>query len=1654
MKRIWTNKRWIACVSAVMICLCAIPFSPFIGVKGEVATSYTVPTMSDMLSTCNTWSGNNLLKVTQVDQNGGVRITANGGGFVPDHNMGAKTVFSLDDLTLRFKGYFNSNYFSVRFTSMDYNTSTEWGPGGNYCLRLYMMHDWYDLYYRSYNLTTSQTTEAKVCGGAQRWADLQNKEWTLHFSMNVDGSLHVELGIAGVVTGAGDIPKTALDEHDIDPTKVYLSFGFESSEATTGSIDFTGYSSDYKKAIALIDAIGKVTVDSGDAIVRAKRLYSCVPAQDRALVTNASKLAEAQEQYEQLQKKLLIVPTMEEMLSTCNTWSGNNLLKVTQNDNNGGVHIEANGGFDATNLPDYNMGSKVAYSLNDLTLHFKGYFNSNYFSVRFNSMGYNSESQWGPGGRYCLRLYMMHDWYQLYYRSYNFDTTQQTEAFVCNGAPRWADLQNKNWSLHFLMNEDGSLHVELAIEGTVTGKGDIPKKALDEHDIDPKKVYLSFGFESAEVATGGIDFVGYSNAAFRDVIKAIDEMDTSDRLSILRTSTLYAGLTEQQKEFVYNADVLTAALQTLDSMQESYDAQFTAPTMNDIDGVYPTWPDQVNVRPIETGGLHYTYTNATINMLEGLNHPYCLDGLAIRFANYKAVGGNFAVIFGNKVPNPWPNDTLTGLSVFVDPYKGAICYRPANQAEMPLTNSELLTAENLQNNPWEMAFEKNADGSFTVRVTVYAAVPFLVEAVLPYQALASYATGTMYFSLVSLYNTGEVDFLGVKGTEFPQHVVEEIDAIGTVTADSAEILGKVVSDYRELTERQMPLVTNYEKLQKAVKDYRDCILERDGALPAAVLQVEQKIDAIDMQALSSLTVNGADVAYEELADTDKLLVGNYEKLWQTSRQHQQMIADDVCALLPYYGSSKLLEMHSGAITEQSTAGDIQRFRWNGATAGMLDGTAVVMDIDGLYLKFSRLYRQIGSTGNFALYFSDGVTVKDDRGNDKIVAGWTYERTADHPEDISKCCLALAFDVVNGKMIAYPNGATVMQNDLLKYENLSLKTFSIEINQLASMDYFVELTVEDQTITGTIPASAVRNVPGLFTPNECFVALSSWGNNADGFITEDKQSMVLDFVGLRRGNQEVAVQELIDAIGGTVSTDCRQAIERAETAYAALPEYVKARVNNYNVLTGARFQLDRLTNDNATVAAVEELIDEIGTVTVFSGNAIDAAQEAYLQLTQPMQAKIRNADVLKKAVKQYRKLTDPSWEDDGALYGWAYDAVMSSDYFYSRESLAAYWNDQLTLTNLDNGGMHFNWKNAFRIVRTGKRFGYDLDGLEIKLNNFTKGETEGRVAFLFGTPDTNRYFMEYESGIYNQNSTICLALVLDTVTGELLAYPNRAVVLQSDALKYDNITGKHFTLKFSEMQNGGFLVRVWVDGVEETLSGVLPTGVINAAPMLLDTQDCMVLLSPWVNDKTGRNDSSAHTMAIDVLSVRQREEIRATELLTKVESTIAALDKKVTAANKESVLNAMAEYNSLPTRALRALVSNYAVLANCMEQIHDMEYDAVYAPPETEEETDGSLIDTIKDWLTPEDTADTDDYFYDDSSESEDEPSDENEPSEETDDPEETNTKKSKKAQKSVSKEEDTPWLLWVIIGGAVLVAALIATAAVILIKRRKRNRQS
>ena len=115
----------------------------------------------------------------------------------------------------------------------------------------------------------------------------------------------------------------------------------------------------------------------------------------------------------------------------------------------------------------------------------------------------------------------------------------------------------------------------------------------------------------------------------------------------------------------------------------------------------------------------------------------------------------------------------------------------------------------------------------------------------------------------------------------------------------------------------------------------------------------------------------------------------------------------------------------------------------------------------------------------------------------------------------------------------------------------------------------------------------------------------------------------------------AVDNLIDEIG-KVTLESKQAIETARAAYDNLTPTQKTYVTKLNTLTAAEAAYKTLV-DRKAADDVTEKINEIGKVTLESKTAIEAARAAYNALTDDQKPLVENYDVLTAAEAELARL---------------------------------------------------------------------------------------------------------------------------------------------------------------------------------------------------------------------------------------------------------------------------------------------------------------------------------------------------------------------------------------------------------------------------------
>lgn len=124
------------------------------------------------------------------------------------------------------------------------------------------------------------------------------------------------------------------------------------------------------------------------------------------------------------------------------------------------------------------------------------------------------------------------------------------------------------------------------------------------------------------------------------------------------------------------------------------------------------------------------------------------------------------------------------------------------------------------------------------------------------------------------------------------------------------------------------------------------------------------------------------------------------------------------------------------------------------------------------------------------------------------------------------------------------------------------------------------------------------------------------------------------------NAKAAEVDAVISKIGTVTLDSEKAISAARKAYKDCEEDVKPLVSNMRVLEEAEEEFERLK-----IAQVVQSINEIGTVTADSGDAILIARNLFNALSKESAAKVENAQVLQNALKEIVRILEEQVENN-------------------------------------------------------------------------------------------------------------------------------------------------------------------------------------------------------------------------------------------------------------------------------------------------------------------------------------------------------------------------------------------------------------------------
>lgn len=238
--------------------------------------------------------------------------------------------------------------------------------------------------------------------------------------------------------------------------------------------------------------------------------------------------------------------------------------------------------------------------------------------------------------------------------------------------------------------------------------------------------------------------------------------------------------------------------------------------------------------------------------------------------------------------------------------------------------------------------------------------------------------------------------------------------------------------------------------------------------------------------------------------------------------------------------------------------------------------------------------------------------------------------------------------------AYDALSETSQNNVTNYQKL----VDAE-NGVASFKKTADLSVKIAALPSVYRAT-LEDVEPIKSVQEIYESLTQ--EEKDRLTVNEYNKLMALIEKIDRLNQAAADKVIADiaAIGpiDEITLESAKQIQKARAGYDALNKYAQdiveyAKPVNYYTLLDAEVKLKELQDaaaeqgriDRAAAAAVDNLIDAIGEVTLKSKQAIETARAAYDNLTPTQKTYVTKLDTLTAAETAYKALVDRKAADD-------------------------------------------------------------------------------------------------------------------------------------------------------------------------------------------------------------------------------------------------------------------------------------------------------------------------------------------------------------------------------------------------------------------------
>ncbi len=510
---------------------------------------------------------------------------------------------------------------------------------------------------------------------------------------------------------------------------------------------------------------------------------------------------------------------------------------------------------------------------------------------------------------------------------------------------------------------------------------------------------------------------------------------------------------------------------------------------------------------------------------------------------------------------------------------------------------------------------------------------------------------------------GGMWFVDKKNTEIAGEVTEQINSIGEVSLKSEDLIIRAENSYEELNNRQKKKVTNYQSLVDARAVY--------GTM--SLISVIDK----DITTESLAAIEAAETSYLTLTEQQRLKVANYSTMSAARIGVDKIFAGEVVSLIELIGkvhqdSGKAISVAEEAyarLTEsQKTYVDNLQLL---ATAKMLFNVVTLIDSIGT-VTLDSAYAIITSEIAYA-------ALSDENKKEVI----NYENLVD-----ARAVYNVMFRIDSIRSVTLNSGAEIEAAEreyarLSEIQKESVTNYGFLSDSRAAYDAaklieaIGEVGKDSENLIAaaeqkfnTLTASQKEKVPNsseLETARAVYnviVLIDKIGSvnlnsalsifvaeSAYDTLTAAQRTKVSNYSELTEARTVYGVLKAIDDIG-TVTGGSGQAVLEAEKVYSGLTDAQKQKIYNYALLTEAR-----------TVYNVIHAIDLIGAVTVQSEKVIIEAEKAYSELAEELKIKINNHSVLSDARAVYNVIK--AIENIGTVNLQSQDLITAAEQSYER-----------------------------------------------------------------------------------------------------------------------------------------------------------------------------------------------------------------------------------------------------------------------------------------------------------------------------------------------------------------------------------------------------